>query len=947
MGFLAKLFKKRKETKASTKVTKQQQVTINKQQSLAKQIAEIDSFSQEQLQALLNTTVEFDIQLKVISKLNQPTVLIETINTSSNNKLVLAAQQQLCQLIDNKKVSLNDINSSLNVNQLLTVVANSKDHHSLQNELFDGIKQPSEFLDLAINASLASVRQLAAEQLNDQQLISELLKASKGKDKVVYRIAKNKNDAYKIEAQAKNIQDEKILSLSESIIQLSSRSYDPQFSAKLKLLEAQWLEYKTIADSTLQVNTQQAIEHCQSIIDLEAEVEAKTQARNIAIANLDSDRSTLLKDLESILSGLYVEQTDDLESQLQPLLNQWQALFEFGKTSKVQENRFRKLTQAVQNLQKLLLSIGSLEEFNQQIIALEDDSEERDAKWQLLSDIIAPSQFLTEDLLAESIKEAKVLLTSHENKLKAKADEEQQVIRQINGLIRKGNDAIKQGHLRRAGGISKSLAEKQEQLQEKVEVIPEFIANKLQQYQEDFDKLQDWQSYAVLPKKEKLVETMQSLITTKMDPQSLSELIKELQQEWKSLSKGGQNQHQELWETFHKAAQDAYLPCKTYFDQLAQVRTANLVLRQKLADELTQYAANDDWQGIDWKAVDNLIKVAKNQWRAFSPTERQATRKVQNQFDKAIYAIQGQLQAEYDRNIAQKEGLVKKATALENEEDLRIATDAVKKLQAQWQEVGTTPRSVDQKLWQRFRAACNAVFERRSEQSSAFKAELQEHKQQAEALIAKLTSLCDSELSELLSKRDEVESIKAEFNNLGALPKADIKVLQTAFTKQTTRFIDSVTVQKVTEKNRKWQDFFLLGELISKYEAAMGTSTEDILNELEQKVEKQISALSLWPAGGEAVIRDRLASCKQLSKEQIATNETQLRKLCIRMEIINDKVTPAEDQALRMTYQVERLQQDFGQGAIDEVDGLRLEWVGIGAVEQKVYENLLKRFTDN
>ena len=372
------------------------------------------------------------------------------------------------------------------------------------------------------------------------------------------------------------------------------------------------------------------------------------------------------------------------------------------------------------------------------------------------------------------------------------------------------------------------------------------------------------------------------------------------------------------------------------------MRKANLEKRQILADELIQYANNDNWQGIDWKAVDNLIKVAKAQWRALSPTERQANKPVQKQFDKAINIIQAHIQGEYQANIEKKEQLVKKANQLDGETDLRVATEQVKKLQAQWRDIGITPRAVDQKLWQNFRISCNRVFERRSEQSTAFKAELQDHKVQAQALLKEISTICELETSALQAQMGRIEELKIAFNELGALPKEDIKQLQTQFNDLLARFNQQVKEQKQAHQDKKWQDFFLLGELISKYEMAITSKSGE--EELEQAVEKQLSAITSWPTGGEAVIRDRLAGSNQLSKEQQAANEIALRKLCIRMEILSDKATPAEDQALRMAYQVERLQQDFGQGTADSIDGLKLEWVSIGGIESNLYSQLFKRF---
>lgn len=952
MGFFAKLFKKNKASSSKVTTSKQSQ-QLQDELSLNQQLTDLETQNQEQLLALLSSSKQEQVQLKIVEHL-EAQALFAALKLQQT-KVVQAAQQRLSQLLQQKPDLLISLQEHLDIHQQLAIVALSG-QEVLQQQVIAGVKDQQQMFDLATNATQAAVRQLAAEQINDEHLITALLKASKTKDKVVYRIAKAKSVATKVENQALLIKKQKQQSVFEALQSLSQRSYDPQFSAKLKLLESQWLEFDDMSSEQEKEQVLAAIAKCHAILEQEAEAELQQQKRQQAIANLDRDRESICSKLQNLIAELYLDDIQNIDVSLADLASQWSALDEFGQASKVQSATYLRLTQGVESLSQEINKHGTLESIYTQLaeknnfVTQEDGAEQEqepeaeNVLWQSLEDLLQASQLLDKEIFVELVSQAKSLLEAHQAEVQQQQDAEQQLVKQMMALIRKGNDAIKHGHLRRAGGIAKSIAEKQAVMQEQCAAVPEFIISKVTAYQEDLAKLQDWQSYAVLPKKEALLSKMQDLVNADMEPQELSEHIKELQQEWKNLSKGGQNQHQELWEQFNEIAQKAYQPCKEYFEQLAQLRVANLEQRQALANDLSDYANNDNWEGIDWKAVDKLIKVALTQWRSFSPVDRQANKPVQKQFDKALNVIKKQLNAQYDLNIAAKEALVKKAAALESEEDLRLASQEVKNLQAQWQEVGLTPRAVDQKLWQNFRTACNKVFERRSEQSSAFKAELQEHKQQALKLIEQVKSLCSTESKELASKRDEVEQVKQAFEALGALPKVEQKQIQSDFSKQVDCFYQALKNQQSSEKNKKWQDFFLLGESISAYELAMAAKDAKVVDELEQKIEQKIATLENWPSGGEAVIRERLANSKAQSKEQQSDNEKSLRTLCIRMEILKDKASPAEDQALRMEYQVERLQQGIGQ-AIDDEDTLKLEWLKVAAVDSKIYKELYQRFS--
>ena len=80
--------------------------------------------------------------------------------------------------------------------------------------------------------------------------------------------------------------------------------------------------------------------------------------------------------------------------------------------------------------------------------------------------------------------------------------------------------------------------------------------------------------------------------------------------------------------------------------------------------------------------------------------------------------------------------------------------------------------------------------------------------------------------------------------------------------------------------------------------------------------------------------------------DDIAANESALRLLCIRAEILTGKSTPESDQPLRREYQMKRLVEGMGRGNsadTDSLDRLVLEWVAVGGSRPDVYQGLRAR----
>jgi hypothetical protein len=108
-----------------------------------------------------------------------------------------------------------------------------------------------------------------------------------------------------------------------------------------------------------------------------------------------------------------------------------------------------------------------------------------------------------------------------------------------------------------------------------------------------------------------------------------------------------------------------------------------------------------------------------------------------------------------------------------------------------------------------------------------------------------------------------------------------------------------------------------------------------------------MDSVTQWPKNGLAALEQKIAMEHPVDAQQQNNNEQTLKTLCIRAEILTNQETPAEDKALRMQYQVSRLQQGFGQATSasdSNIQSLTLEWVMVGPVPTDLYQPLLERF---
>jgi hypothetical protein len=518
---------------------------------------------------------------------------------------------------------------------------------------------------------------------------------------------------------------------------------------------------------------------------------------------------------------------------------------------------------------------------------------------------------------------------------------EQQATRQIGELIRKARAALSDGSTSRAAGVRRTIEEKLAG----APPLPANLASQMQQLDQQLDALKDWKSFSVAPKRAELIEEMELLVEATLDPLALADRIKSLQDEWRTLSKGAGEGFEADWQRFQQAAQRAYQPCKEYFAAQALIREENLRRRDGLLAKLTAFDASHNWEQADWRAVIKTLRETKDEWRGCSPVDRQAGKPQQDAFTALTASLQGRLDAEYARNMKEKETLIERARQLPASEDSRKAIDTVKQLQQQWQTVGPVPREVDQRLWGEFRQHCDAVFQKRQQELDAHAAALGNNKTQALALCEQLDRIAALEGAELLAQAGTMAELRKAFEALGEFPRADTRELRNRFDQGLERCKKSIARQHARDVERGWDDLFEAANHVRAYRLAVARGLDpEQFDLLKGAAETCMASVQRWPKGGLDALRKGLAGERSAD---LAANEAALKMLCIRAEILTETPTPAEDQALRREYQLQRLAQSMGQGLrVDatQLDTMAIEWVSVGPVEDLAYEPLLRRF---
>ena len=920
-----------------------------KPKTLEQRLAELPTLSMEALTLIIEGDDPESLRIAAATHLLDSPVLTALAVANDSLKLQQAAKIRIASLIDDGSIVVDEF-SRRDMDSLVQLsIVGFCEKPDVLTQVLSTHTDEVFLYQIAIEGVPARLRELAAAKIEDANQLKQLLKDTRGKDKLVYKIVKDKCDQLRDqEKQAEQIQAD-IGDLCERLEAHSKRPFDKQFVGRATRMIAAWADLESASSEPLKNQSQLAIALCQQTIEtheLELATVAATKATNEAA---EASINGVVDQLHRLLSQLYAsdgnaEEVAGIALAHQHQVEQWNQAKAIVAVNNSAMKTFTLVNEGMKLQMQLFNEQGSLQTQLTLLASIPTDAE-TDEKAQVafksLKARLQTANILPSNIVPTLVLDARKILAKNDQYWadKKKVDIDRQ--RHINALISQANQALQKGLSRDAAGIRRTLERKLGAL----EKLPTAITAKVEQLDEALSKLLDWKNFAVEPKQQELIDQMQVLTESQDNPEALASKIRRLQDQWKSLSKDSQDQ--QLWEVFHKLAEQAYQPCKVYYDQKSEIRRSNIEKRRTLVSQLNDYVTAQPWEGngaesIDWKLAEKLIGTAIREWQSYAPTDRDANKPVQKKFDRLLDSLRSKLSAHQQQNAERKQLLIAQVDALLENSDKRAATEKVKQLQAQWQKVGVVPRKQEQKLWRLFRASCDAVFAQRHQQSVEFKAELNTHKGVAEELIKEVLTLGALSGKALLDGRTRVTECKREFSAVGNLPKAAVASISQRFQSAVTAFDTAITNQIAQAKLQLWDNLFTASAMIG---LAQTTSDESASDALLTKAQDFMASVEQWPKNGYQALEKKMARGSALDRTEDYQKALQL--LCIRAEILADQETPPEDKALRMQYQVSRLQQGFGQNSSPNgvsIQDLVIEWIAAGAVANDIYEPLLERF---
>ncbi len=925
MSFFARLFKR------------------NEPKNLEAKIQSISRKSSDECLEIVARAKDVPPRVAAIRRLADSDTLLRLASQEESQQIETAARKRLGELLDSGQLTLEELTQKVKEEEhLFQICAFSR---TAGSRLLESITDENLLLQLAQNAGTTQLRQLAAEKIESRVILEKLEKTARAKDKAVLKIARRKLQVFKNEIAEQTSRNRQIKLLCQQMEQLANRDPDSVFEIRCRQLEESWALLSGFADEQDAHRFALALSVCQGLLQKHAANIRDEQVQLQEVEHAQVGLQAALINLQLKLAELYQSAEPDPATgpaDTAALKSAWQSALDSAASQGLDVRAYRQmgadLCNAIDALLQQLAAHGPLEQLSHSLLNADLDGGK--LSHQTIKSMLGHARLLRDVPTPSIITETEKLLAEWRNHQHEHEDRSRQDIREIGELVRRGQWAVSRGFISRSNAILRDLEDKLSTAKD----IPASVATKIESFRSAVKKLGDWQDFAVTPKKQTLIRQMEELVESKLRPLELSTRIQHLQQEWRNLSKGPRNNDDALWTQFHNAAEKAYEPCKLYFAEQASVREENAAKRTQLIEQLQRYHDAYDWGNANWPEVEKTLRMAREAWQSHWPVPRKLIKPLQQQFDEILENLFTFLHREYDRNKEKKKALVDRAELLAGTDNTYEAITEAKQLQSQWRTVGPCRRKDDQALWKKFRAHCDAIFERRQQESESSRQERNEARSQAELIIDQLENLLYLSGEAFLIAKTEIDELTRQFQEIGELPKEDSKRITQKFYAALDRIQAKTAQEKSDTKKQQWRQALVTAEALRHYELAL--SLEEDTEFLQEQAQRQLDAGVHWPVGVHDILQKRFERAAALTEEQRNESLKQLHELCIRSEIATDTPTPACDSGLRMSYQVGQLQVAMGQQRTDRevvMAEIIREWLAVPGIPDEEYQDLLAR----
>ena len=252
-------------------------------------------------------------------------------------------------------------------------------------------------------------------------------------------------------------------------------------------------------------------------------------------------------------------------------------------------------------------------------------------------------------------------------------------------------------------------------------------------------------------------------------------LLQKYHDEWKEIGPVPQEKKEEIWERFKNTTDKVNQIRREHYAKIEEEQKANYDAKEAICVKMEEIV-NEPVNSINaYQKKSNDVNELFKTWKQIGPVQKKQSEEIWNRFKTSMNSFFeakkeffNKLKVQQMENYNKKLQICVEVENLVDSTDWKKTTDRIKKLQEEWKAIGPVPKRHSDKIWKRFRSACDAFFGNKSQHFSGIKGEEDANLKAKQELIERIKAY------ELKKDRNEnmeaIRGFQREWMAIGHVP---------------------------------------------------------------------------------------------------------------------------------------------------------------------------------
>ena len=344
---------------------------------------------------------------------------------------------------------------------------------------------------------------------------------------------------------------------------------------------------------------------------------------------------------------------------------------------------------------------------------------------------------------------------------------------------------------------AEQTAEEQEVVEETVETVSENpfaeiekgfkeLYNRYRKEKAEFNRQLDKEREDNLAAKEQVIADLKNLIEKQEDVNATFPEFREIQNRWRAIGPVPAQSFRNINETYQLYVEQFYDMVKINRELRDLDFKKNLEAKEQFCQAAEQLAENSNVV----EAFRELQKLHE-QWKEYGPVAKEYREQIWDRFKAATAVINKKYQSFFEGlKEQQAENLAKKTVLCEKVEEIaqrevsssnqwNAFSKEIEDVQKEWKLIGFASKKENQKIYDRFRAACDSFYGRKREFYTEYKDSMNANLEKKVALCEEAEALKTS--TEWKKATDQFISLQKQWKEIGAVPRKKSDLLWKRF----------------------------------------------------------------------------------------------------------------------------------------------------------------------